>query len=252
MTQLIYIDSGNTNMSIAKHSAQGEWDIETFAQANSQKYLNKIPADAVVVVSSVRDSEKIKLILNKKHIPSINVSDFKKDQAFYDFKHNYAESIGDDRIVQIYHISKRYKNSNVALIDAGSFITSDFILAGDYKGGTISPGIELFLSNYKQGQELPEISLENFQMYLTKPKDVFPKNTNDAIFQGAYEYLRQMVLKLKKLNIETLIITGGNADIFKELVKFLDLDINILINENLIFEAMEEFFLNLDNTSLIQ
>jgi pantothenate kinase type III len=250
MSNLVFIDAGNTHVSIARNKVNNNWEVKKFKNSKELHFLDQIEQDDLVVISSVNGGEKLKTELTKKKIASVSISDFKKDQSFNNWQHAYTKTIGDDRIIQSYYLAKKYPNAKLTLIDAGSFITSDYILSGDYRGGTISPGIELFLEDYKRGIELPEITLMNFQKYLQGKKDPYPKNTVDAIFQGVYEYLRSLVLKVKKMGMDTLVLSGGNASVMYQLVKYLDLDINIILAPNLIFDSLEYFFLTKDDEEL--
>lgn len=247
MKNLVLIDSGNTNISIAKARNNRGWEIIKRKQDEDASFIDDLNENDFAILSTVNNSEKIKEKLKNKKIDFISIADFKADKKFKNWTHKYAKTIGDDRIVQIYYLAQHLMNERLMLIDAGTFITCDFILLGDYKGGTINPGIELYLESYKKGNDLPYINIDNFRKYILGPKDPFPQTTQAAIFHSAYEYLKGLLLKAKKMGLDSIYITGGNANDILALIKYLDIDLNIITKPDLIFDALEFFFNDLEN-----
>lgn len=247
MKNLVLIDSGNTNISIAKIKNSKGWEIEKRMQDSDATFVDELTENDFAILSAVNNTEKIKEKLESKNIDYISIADFKADKKFKNWAHKYAKTIGDDRIVQIYYLAQHLTNERLMLIDAGTFITCDFILLGEYKGGTINPGIELYLDTYKRGSDLPHININNFRKYILGPKDHFPQTTQAAIFHSAYEYLKGILLKAKKMGLDSIYITGGNAQDIMSLIKYLDIDLNIITKPDLIFDALEFFFNDLEN-----
>jgi type III pantothenate kinase len=75
------------------------------------------------------------------------------------FKNLYKtpKTLGVDRIGLVVSAVKKYRNSNVLVIDAGTCITYDFVNEkSEYLGGAISPGIKMrFQSLHEFTSKLP-------------------------------------------------------------------------------------------------
>ena len=127
------------------------------------------------------------------------------------------ETLGSDRLALAIGASIKYPGENL-IIDLGTCITYDIILANNYIGGQISPGLKMRLSalhNYTSN--LPNV---DFQI----PEGFLGKNTNDSILIGVYEgvsaelngILQNYKMRYPNINI---ILTGGDSQIFQEKLK---------------------------------
>ena len=138
--------------------------------------------------------------------------------------------VGSDRIANAIAAHKLYKK-NFIIVDFGTATTFDIVSKnGVYKGGIISPGIELSLESLnKYTSSLPLIKFK-------KTKKVIGKNTLEAMYSGFFwgysGLIKNIILKVQK-DLKTkynIIYTGGLAEFFVDTMKkkaFVDRDLTI-------------------------
>jgi len=145
------------------------------------------------------------------------------------------ETLGSDRIAAAVGAYFMFPNQNNLIFDLGTAITIDFIDSkGVYKGGNISPGIDLrFKSLHQFTDKLP---------YL-QPSDTYSltgKNTKNAIINGIMNsvefeinnYIERYTEAYGEFNI---ILTGGDYNYFDKRLK------------NSIFAVPELIFMGLNS-----
>jgi len=112
-----------------------------------------------------------------------------------------------------------FPGSSVLIVDAGSALTFDFLSGNSFKGGNISPGLNMrFKALNKFTDRLPLVSPKN---RYTSPG----KNTNDAIAAGVItgviyeinEYIRTFV---NEHNDFKIILTGGDGEFLKDKIDY--------------------------------
>jgi type III pantothenate kinase len=155
-----------------------------------------------------------------------------KSKLPFEIQYKTPETLGTDRIAALAGAFNLFCNENIMIIDAGTAITYDFLINGIYKGGNISPGINIrFKALNSFTDKLPLLSIdENF--------DSPGQTTHDAILSGVIngtiyeinEYIRTFKNEYKNNKI---ILTGGdseyiNARLNKQIMSFPD-----LVNEGL-------------------
>ncbi len=144
---------------------------------------------------------------------------------------NYKQ-VGSDRLANAISISSRKKN--FIILDFGTATTFDVLIGNNYKGGIISPGIQISLNTlFDKASLIPKINLKK----ITK---VIGKDTKSAVRSGffwGYAGLIDNIIKLIKKETKKsfkIIITGGFSKLFKNSIKIkakqnLDITINGLI-----------------------
>jgi type III pantothenate kinase len=130
------------------------------------------------------------------------------------------ETLGSDRIAAVAGAYALFENQNVLVIDAGTAITYDFLdAAGHYKGGNISPGLNLrFRGLHEATGQLPLISPQESSPWLGK-------NTHQAIVAGVQnglifevnQYIEHFTQQYGRL---TTILTGGDSNFFDNKLKY--------------------------------
>jgi type III pantothenate kinase len=139
------------------------------------------------------------------------------------------QSQGPDRIAAIAGAQFLFPGSNSLVIDAGTAITFDFIDSnGVYKGGNISPGLELrFKALHNFTEKLPLLSKEDSTGSLAKnSKEAIISGVQNGIMYEIEGYINMLQLAFPDL---TIIITGGDADFFANKLKK-----TIFVNSNLV------------------
>ncbi len=152
--------------------------------------------------------------LNLKSILRINV--------------NYKQ-VGSDRLANAISVSA--ENKNFIILDFGTATTFDVLIGNNYKGGIISPGINLSLNTLSDKASLiPKINLK-------KISKVIGKDTKSAVRAGffwGYAGLIDNIINLIKKETNKsfkVIITGGFSELFKDSIKAkVKQDFDITIN----------------------
>lgn len=153
------------------------------------------------------------------------------------FKNEYAtpETLGRDRLAGVAAAHMQYRGESSVVIDAGTCITYDFIdNAGIYRGGNIAPGMHMRLAamnHFTDGLPMVEAKL---------PESFLGNSTKTALQNGA---IRGTILEIesflltmsKKYGALNVILTGGDADFFGEL-----LNTEIFVSPNLILIGLNE------------
>ena len=144
---------------------------------------------------------------------------------------NYKQ-VGSDRLANAISVSA--KNKNFIILDFGTATTFDVLIGNNYKGGIISPGINLSLNTLSDKASLiPRINLK-------KISKVIGKDTKSAVrsgffwgYAGLIDNLINLIKKETKKSFQ-IIITGGFSELFKNSIKTktkqnFDITINGLI-----------------------
>ena len=220
----LIVDIGNSGIKLAIFSGKNKTasirlethDNEVLTEFIKNRNIEK------AIISSVRDiPPSLKEIL-RTNIPFIHlVSD--KTLIPFPVDDETPETLGTDRIAATAGAFKAFPGKDCLIIDAGSAITYDFLISGRYKGGNISPGIEMRFKALNQfTSRLP----------LVKPRGKFSfpgNNTHDAIEAGVitgvvYEINEYIHAFNKNYKDSVFIITGGDGNFLME-----------RINENVIY-----------------
>ena len=149
-------------------------------------------------------------------------------KSFLKIDVNYKQ-VGSDRLANA--ISLVDKRKNFIILDFGTATTFDVLIGNNYKGGIISPGIELSLKTLSDKASLiPKINL-------TKISKVIGKDTISAVRSGffwGYAGLIDNVINLIKKETRKsfqIILTGGFSELYKNSIKTkVKQDTNITIN----------------------
>ena len=141
---------------------------------------------------------------------------------------NYKQ-VGSDRLANAISVST--KNKNFIILDFGTATTFDVLLGKNYKGGVISPGIQLSLKTLSDKASLiPKINLK-------KMSKVIGKDTMSAVrsgffwgYAGLIDNIINLIKKETKKSFE-VIITGGFSKLFKKSIRTkVKQDFDITIN----------------------
>lgn len=215
---LITIDGGNTNLSVGIHRAhsQNKSHIEVLSWESYQKQFPQI-TDVPTLFSAVKTYPQV----NKTQFPQLKlVPEFQTGQ-FLEMPVQYSKTIGIDRLVGAYYCFKEFQEQleqgeTICFVDAGTFLTIDFITAAGLQGGYIFPGLELLQKTYLAGENLapPPLAPVPFPSQL-------PHSTEEAI-QFAYSGLIDSILKLTKQTF--CIVTGGNCEELAALIQQAQVD----------------------------
>jgi type III pantothenate kinase len=212
----LIVDIGNTNTKLAVFKGSKKISVSRINDLSCEEFEEKLSDKRIkkVIVSSVKRLPHFITDLLVSHIPFVHTLSHKSKLPFK-IEYQTPESLGSDRIAGVAGAYNLFPNENILLIDAGTAITYDFLTGPVYKGGNISPGIEMrFKALHKFTSRLPILSIrENY----TSPGI----NTPDAILAGVIngsiyeinEYIRTFEKKHKNCKI---ILAGGDSRYLKD------------------------------------
>ena len=192
-----------------------------FSQVKKILFCSVVPSTFKEIKDYFKKKTKIKCYelkeLNLRSILQIDV--------------NYKQ-VGSDRLANAISVSA--KNKNFIILDFGTATTFDVLIGNNYKGGIISPGINLSLNTLSDKASLiPRINLK-------KISKVIGKDTKSAVrsgffwgYAGLIDNLINLIKKETKKSFQ-IIITGGFSELFKNSIKTktkqnFDITINGLI-----------------------
>jgi len=212
----LIIDIGNTSIKLAVFSGWEKKFIYRFDELNREELEKNLSAyePGKAIISSVRDIPVLLSDLLSERVPFVHILSHRSNLPFK-IEYETPETLGTDRIAAVAGAFNAFPGSDVLVIDAGTAITFDSLTGIIYKGGNISPGIDMrFRALNKFTGKLPLVSRsEDFS---------FPaRNTTDAIIAGVItgityeinEYIRTFEKKHKNLKV---IITGGDSSYLKD------------------------------------
>jgi type III pantothenate kinase len=212
----LIVDVGNTSTKIAVFSDSKKISVSRINDLTCEEFEEKLSDKRIqkVIVSSVKRLPHFVTDLLVSHIPFVHLLSHKSKLPFKT-EYQTPESLGPDRIAGVAGAYNLFPGEDVLVIDAGTAITYDFLNGSIYKGGNISPGIEMrFKALHKFTSRLPILSLREDY---TSPGI----NTADAILAGVIngsiyeinEYIRTFE---KKHNNCKIILAGGDSGYLKD------------------------------------
>jgi len=229
------LDIGNSCSKIAVFDGKtkvlsariNDFDRESFEKIISDFVFDK------AIISSVRDTPKFVTDIISERSVFVHTLSYKTKLPF-EVEYKTPETLGADRIANLAGAFNLFPNKNILIIDAGTAITYDFLINGVYKGGNISPGINIrFKALHNFTNKLPLVSAnEHF--------DSPGQTTRDAILSGVingiiYEINEYICTFKKDYKNNKIILTGGDSEyIYTKLNKQI-MRVPDLINEGLNF-----------------
>ncbi len=164
--------------------------------------------------------EDIYTICTNKHfedfiiVHKLNKIDISLFEKLTDFKSPY-EGYGIDRLINSYTASILY-SKDILVVSMGSAITYDVVKDRKIEYGYITPGIgqrkEILHANIPHLPSLHE-NFEDVSRLLHKK----PSNTEEAIALGILKELLSTIEIIRREEGVDVIITGGDADLFKDI-----------------------------------
>lgn len=222
MTKTLFtIDGGNTNLSVGIHSDDDKLIVLSFEEFLKEYENQSLLVELPVIYSSVKNYPEINQTLfpNLKAVPEFN------GKEYLGMPVHYSKTIGIDRLIGSLYCFREILNKDqdkLALIDAGTFITVDFISAKGLEGGFIFPGLELLRNTYSAGEQLhiPE------RKPSAKALEI-PHSTEEAI-HAAYSALVQAIVDC--VGKKKVVLTGGNSKDLEHLFEDVHVDKNLMHN----------------------
>ncbi|MGI6339011.1 MAG: type III pantothenate kinase [Bacteroidales bacterium] len=207
----LILDIGNTATKVAVFNGKeklASFRIKELTCESIEKEMSSFSIDKAIICSAKALPEFIEdlLVVN---IPFHHVLSGRSRLPFA-VEYETPDTLGPDRIAAAAGALHTFPDSDLLVIDAGSAITFDYLIGGIYKGGNISPGLEM---------RFKALNMFTGRLPLMTASDEFSspgKNTRDAIIAGVVngiifeinEYIRTFI---KMHPGSHVIITGGNG-----------------------------------------
>jgi type III pantothenate kinase len=217
----LVFDLGNTTQKMAVMSSGEMLDVmvKTKIETNDitlflKKYYPKRAILSSVV--GVGDTAEIKDFLKYK-IPLLHLSS--KTPVPLQNGYKTLHTLGTDRLACAVAAATLFPKTSVLILQMGTCITSDFISKlGVYKGGSISPGLEMRLQALHHfSAKLPLVAYKNIEILTgTTTEESILTGVIHAIIDecnGISERYRRTYPFLK------IILTGGDANLFENKIK---------------------------------
>ncbi len=218
------IDIGNTLIHCCYTKGERIIQRKDFEETNEVEEFFLNIENIIVISNSEEKREKIKLVLKNKKVYNFPIEKIERD---------YSGRVGEDRIASAFYIKEKRLYPAIVL-DAGTAITIDFINEnGIFSGGSILPGINVYLKSYEKISSL-NLKIDEFKINRNPGK-----NTKDCIYSGLYIYIRGIKDYIKnEKKSKKVFLTGGDADLFKE--KGWKIDKNLVLKGGIY--AFHKFF----------
>lgn len=214
---ILCVDIGNSQVkaglykdgSLVLSNRFGTKDLQStllkFAEANQCMQI-------VVASVGARDLS----FLNNSPIPVFRINSQTPVPLAIEYK--TIETLGVDRLLGVVAANERFKNDQILVIDAGTCVTYDICDRGVYKGGAISPGLQMRLNAMHDGTA--RLPLLQFSMQSV----TIGTTTESSMMMGAGAGLLSEVegmINRFKIDFPDLkvILTGGDSTFFEQHVK---------------------------------
>lgn len=218
----LIIDTGNTFHKIAvikERTILEERVVPTLSEGIIDELCDSF-APARAIVSSTRSDAAKSVKLLKDRIEEVICLDSKTPlpiEVEYD-----RERLGTDRIAAaVGAVAKYGTEQSMLIIDAGTAITFDFVECGVFKGGNISPGVDMRLEALaEKTATLPlcePMVLEGEGLQIGHTTEEAVKN---GVMEGVFYEVKGYIDSFCEKNENILIIfIGGDAEYFVNRIK---------------------------------
>jgi type III pantothenate kinase len=216
----LIIDIGNTSTKLAiydKGKRVHTGRIDDLTGEVLEKELAGFGIDKAIISSGRKITQKM-IQLFSANIKYVHILTYKSKLPFR-IEYETPATLGPDRIAGVAGAYNLFPHSEILIIDAGTAITYDYLSGGIYKGGNISPGMNIrFRALNEFTGKLPLVKPDR---NYTNPG----RNTADAILAGVItgvtyeinEYIRTFEKKSTDFKI---LFTGGDSGFLKEKINY--------------------------------
>lgn len=235
----LVIDIGNTSVKTALFDGKELVTIERSGTEEMRKNISIISScheiENIIISSVASDPDELIKELKAKGFMVHHLTGRSK----FPFKSEYKtpETLGVDRLAAAAGAVYHFGGANMLIIDAGSALTFDMVTGNIFRGGTISPGMEMrFKALHTFTTRLP---LCSFTSDITYPAS----GTSDAIAKGVVrgiiselnDYIRTFT---NSHSNPVTILTGGDSMQLSSLIEgeFISLPNLVLDGLNYLIE----------------
>ncbi len=236
MQGLVTLDFGNTHATAGIFSLdKGDPTlIKKVPFSELKLFLSQLKMSAhntQIVLSDVKPREEELQPFIQEGFLLTRVKDYWRGKKFHGMNVNYAETLGEDRLITAFYAFKKFK-TNTLVIDAGTFVTIDVVTTQGFEGGFIVPGAENYLGTYQKGENLRNFDLKPIAI------GALPHDTPTAM-AGSYSAFAALVRELtREHQIQKVLITGGGSSLWEKQLGDLQAPPVVEIHPDLIHSAL--------------
>ena len=213
MNLIFDIGNSGTKMAIFDgHEKVTSFRTREFSCEKLASKLSKYPADKAIICS-VRHMPEFIWDLLTINIPYVhNLSN--ESKLPFKIEYETPESLGPDRIAAAAGAYALFPGKKILIIDAGSAITIDLLAGKSFKGGNISPGINMrFRALHRFTGKLPLVHpAENYSSPGRNTIEAITAGVLNGVIYEINEYIRTFEKKYSGLEV---IIAGGDGGYIK-------------------------------------
>jgi type III pantothenate kinase len=209
MQGLITLDFGNSNPHAGLFQKnQNQWQlVKTVPFKELNLYLNQLQMNSVntgLVLAEVKSREDELFEYLKQGFLLTRVKDYWRGTKFAGMPVNYAQTLGEDRLIESFYLYKQQKVSTL-LIDAGTFVTMDIVNEAGFQGGYIIPSQANYFDTFKKGDQLKDVGLSPLSTM------DLPHVTSEAMAGSYSAFVALAKVMIQKYSVTRVIVTGGNS-----------------------------------------
>lgn len=237
---LLTLDFGNTHARAALFRNH-ELALSAAATEMPQKLkeLGLSLTDVDGVLSQVKARDGLIDDWMKEGLPLTRLKDYWRGKKFAGMDVHYAQTLGEDRLIQAYWAFKNLSGTTL-LLDAGTFFTMDIINGEGFAGGFILPGLKLLSEDLVAGEQLRPSSWEIPSEILRN--EALPDTTESALLGGAVAYAALIQRLMQRWSPTQIVISGGNADMIHHWLKVLTPTIPLHSKPDLVHWALKDWY----------
>ena len=215
----LVFDFGNTMQKMAVLSSGNVVDIVRKTKIETQDieiFLTKYNPAQAILSSVVNEAAEITDFLKKR----ISLLSFSHKTAI-PIQNDYRtpDTLGSDRLACAVAAAAMFPNLPVLVLQMGTCITSDFVTEdGIYKGGSISPGLEMRLNAlHRFSAKLPLAAYKNIDFFIGTSTE---ESILTGIIHGIEDECNGITARYAKAYPSLkIILTGGDAKLFENKIK---------------------------------
>lgn len=218
-SSFLLIDAGNTRTKAAiyqRNIALSSWIFDNENLAKAKEMLLKEDFSKVLIASSGKPGNEILNWFSGKSARMLTHQDSRGIRWAY----AQPDRLGIDRIAGMLGASYLFPDENVCIVDGGTCITTDFLLANKtHIGGFISPGLEMRLqAMHEKTSKLPHVSKNQISVY---PGIDTESCLSGGVVWGATAEIEAHFKWLcsRFSGPHRLILCGGDADFLAQRIK---------------------------------
>lgn len=216
----LIVDMGNTLTKIAvidgNNEVLQEWRSDVLSEAQLDEAVGRYSPVGAIVSSTRGDEERVCAMLEGRIERVLRLG----PQTPVPIGIDYAtpQTLGPDRVALAVGAVEMFGLGDMLIVDFGTAITIDLVQNGVFRGGNISPGVDMrFRALHEQTARLPMCSEADVSELLG---DSTATAIEQGVMRGVFYEINGYVESFRKKNSEIRIIfSGGDAKRFVNRIK---------------------------------